>query len=99
MVIQRYRYKIEQVARRLKAAASGKLAADGRHPMAPWPQQDGSLPSLWTRGQWKGYLNNVEDTAGAIAYVENNPIKEGKRPQRWGFVVPFRGFASGSGLE
>jgi REP-associated tyrosine transposase len=99
MVIERYRYKIEQVVRRLKAAASIRLAADKRHPMARRPGEDGSLPTPWTRGQWKGYLNSVEETVRAIAYVEKNPTKEGKRPQQWSFVVPFRGFASGSGLE
>ena len=35
------------------------------------------------------YLDTAEDVVRAIRYVENNPIKEGKKPQRWSFVVPY----------
>jgi hypothetical protein len=27
--------------------------------------------------------------ARAVRYVEDNPLKEGKRRQRWSFVVPY----------
>jgi len=38
---------------------------------------------------WKVFLNSVADSERAIRYVENNPVKEGKRPQRWPLVIPF----------
>lgn len=89
MVIGRYHYPIETVVRLLKAEASAELNATGLHPMGDWPQLDGSLPSPWARNCWKVFLNTDDDIARAIQYVENNPIKDGKRPQRWSFVTPF----------
>jgi hypothetical protein len=40
----------------------------------------------FARGEWKVYLDTEEEVRRAIAYVEENPLKEGKRRQRWGFV-------------
>ena len=65
------------------------LAQDGRHPMARWPKSDGALPTPWAEKCWKVFLDAAEDMARAIRYVEDNPCKEGKRPQRWSFVTPF----------
>ena len=48
-----------------------------------------SLPSPWARNCWKVFLDSAADVERAMRYVENNPIKEGKRPQRWSFVTPF----------
>ncbi len=89
MVIGRHHYHVESVVRLLKAEASSELAACGLHPMAEWPGPDGSLPSPWARGRWKVFLNDEDDMARAIPYVEDNPVKEGKRRQRWSFVIPF----------
>jgi REP element-mobilizing transposase RayT len=89
MVIGRYRYKVETVIRLLKAEATTEMIRDGRHPLVQWPRSDGSLPSPWADGRWKVFLNSDADIVRAIRYVEDNPIKEGKRPQRWSFVVPF----------
>ena len=47
LVVGRYRYRVEQVVRLLKAEASTELAAVGRHPLAAWPNRAGSLPSPW----------------------------------------------------
>jgi hypothetical protein len=33
------------------------------------------------------YLNSVQDIQRAMRYVENNPMREGHKPQRWGFVT------------
>jgi hypothetical protein len=35
------------------------------------------------------FVDSTEDVVRAIRYVENNPVKEGKRRQRWSFVEPF----------
>jgi REP element-mobilizing transposase RayT len=89
MVLGRYRYSVETMVRLLKAEATTELINDGRHPLAAWPEKDGSLPSPWARKRWKVFLNDDADIVRAIRYVEENPIKEGKRPQRWSFVTPF----------
>jgi REP element-mobilizing transposase RayT len=89
MVLGRYRYRVETMVRLFKAEATTELVKDGRHPLARWPQQDGSLPSPWAVGRWKVFLYTDADIVRAIRYVEENPIKEGKRPQHWSFVVPF----------
>jgi hypothetical protein len=34
-------------------------------------------------------LEDEEDLFRSINYVGQNPEKEGKKPQRWSFVVPF----------
>jgi hypothetical protein len=35
------------------------------------------------------YLHTEEEVARAVQYVENNPVKDGKRIQKWSFVTPF----------
>jgi hypothetical protein len=47
------------------------------------------MPTPWCRNCWKVFLDSVEDVFRAIEYVEQNPPKEGKRRQRWSFIVPF----------
>jgi hypothetical protein len=80
---------VEQTVRLLKAEASTTLAAQGLHPLAQWRLTDGTLPTPWARGRWKVFLDCLEDVYRAIRYVEENPLKEGKPPQRWSFVTPF----------
>ena len=55
----------------------------------------GSQPAAWARGQWKVYLDDEEAIENAIQYVEANPGKEGKPPQKWSFVMPFCGLDKG----
>jgi REP element-mobilizing transposase RayT len=89
LVLCRYRYAVETMVRLLKAEATRQLIKDGRHPLARSQLPDGSVPSPWERKRWKVFLDDDEGIVAAIAYVEQNPIKEGKRPQHWQFVVPF----------
>jgi REP element-mobilizing transposase RayT len=83
------RHKVETMVRLLKAEATTNLITDGRHPLTAYPLPDATLSSPWAHRRWKVYLNTDEEIIRAIEYVENNPIKEGKRRQRWPFVVPF----------
>jgi len=89
LVLGRYRFKIEQVVNLLKGAATSRLAECGLHPLQQHRRSDGRLPPMWTRREWKVFLDSVDDIEGAIRYVEENPVKEGKRRQRWSFVTPF----------
>jgi REP element-mobilizing transposase RayT len=89
LVIGRHTYVIEQVVRLLKQAATNRLLADGRHPFKRLP--DGRLPSAWGQDFRKVFLFTTEEVFDRIRYVEENPVKECKRRQRWPFVVPYLG--------
>ena len=89
LVVTRHRFPIEQVANLLKGQATKSLTKAGLQPFQAQPYRDGTLPSPWARKFWKVFLTTDEDILRAIRYVENNPLKEGKRRQRWGFVVPW----------
>jgi hypothetical protein len=52
------------------------------HPLAAHRQPDEDRPpKMWARGEWKVYLDSINDIVRAIRYVENNPLKEGKKRQ------------------
>ncbi len=89
MVIARHTYEVEQIVNLLKGEATRHLLADDLHPFSKHRSSEGKLPKCWAQGEWKVFLNNEADIRRAIAYVEENPIKEGKPRQRWPFVMPF----------
>ena len=79
--------KVEQLVIQLKSAATRQLEREGIHPMAPWKREGERVLKCWARGEWKVYLD-PEDVLRAIQYVEDNPLKEGKKRQNCSFVVP-----------
>ncbi|MCC7146601.1 MAG: transposase [Phycisphaeraceae bacterium] len=89
LVIGRHRYDIEQLINLLKGAATRQLTAEGLHPFADLPYASGRLPSPWARCCWRKYLRYPAEVRHAITYVQQNPLKDGKRPQRWRFVKTF----------
>ena len=89
MVVPRHRYSIEQVANLLKGQATRELSEQGLHPLADQPYENGKIPSPWARKPWSKFLTYNHEIVRAIRYVEDNPLKEGKRRQRWAFVTPF----------
>lgn len=91
LVVGRHRCAIEKVMELLKGAATTRLMHTGVHPFQQSPYRNGRLPSAWTRHGWCVYLSTDEDVRRAIWYVENNPVKEGKRAQRWSFVASYVG--------
>jgi REP element-mobilizing transposase RayT len=91
LVIARHTYKVEQVCNLLKGEATKQLKAASLHPQQGFQREGGRLPSLWAEGQWKVYLDNEEAINEAVHYVEENPVKEGRPPQRWSFVTAFGG--------
>jgi REP element-mobilizing transposase RayT len=70
----------------LKGRATQRLAADGLHPLANYHEMDGTLPSPWARNSWVVYVFSEEHLLQAIRYVNQNPLKEGKKCQTWSFV-------------
>ena len=87
VVIARDNRRVERIVGHLKIRATQQLLADRRHPLADHANSDSALPSPWGRRAWQVYLDNVQDLAHAIAYVQDNPAKEGKPPQHWAFVT------------
>ena len=95
LVLGRHRYKIEYACNLLKGAATRELTQAGLHPLSHHRDENGKLPCMWNSKQWIQYLDSEEAVYNAIAYVENNPIKEGKRKQAWSCVSPFEGVSKG----
>jgi REP element-mobilizing transposase RayT len=94
-VLGRHRYKIEYAANLLKGEATRRLADLGLHPMSDFRDATGRLPSMWGENQWKIYLDTEEAIENAIRYVEENPLRENLKPQKWSFVTPFEGIPLG----
>ena len=83
LVARRYARSVGRIVGHLKGRATQRLVADGL-----WPEQ---RPPVWAGRGWKVFLDTLEDVRRAIAYVEENPLKEGNPRQRWSFVTPFDG--------
>lgn len=83
MVIARHERSIGRITGHLKTRALQQLSdAD------LWP--DDHRPLWGDRGRHV-FLDSHERVLAAIRYVERNPLKEGKRRQKWSFVVPYAG--------
>jgi REP element-mobilizing transposase RayT len=82
-LIRRHRDYSEQMIDLLQQA-SRQAVIDARRRPTEHP--------VWGGPGWKVFLNTREDMERTIAYIENNPIKAGLPPQRWGFVTPYDGW-------
>ncbi len=91
LVLARSRFSAEQMSNFLKGSATKALRERQLDPMAAYAKPDEKPLSPWGERRWKVYLYSAEAIQNAIAYVNENPIKEGKPPQTWSFVEPFRG--------
>jgi len=78
---------IEQTVIQLKAAATRQLIDEHRHPFQSERTAGGKTPKCFARGGWKVFLD-PPDVPRAVCYVEQNPVKEGLKRQRWNFVTP-----------
>lgn len=88
LVLGRHQLSAEQMMIALKGGATQQLLKEGIHPLSAIAKRGDRLPQVFARSGWKVFLDSPRDIERAIAYVENNPIKEGKPPQRWSFVTP-----------
>ena len=95
LVVARHTYKVEQMAKLLKGAATTQIIKDKRHPLEKHKGANGSLPHMWAESQWKVYLDSEEQIVTAIRYVNENPEREGKKGQHWSFISLFRGLEAG----
>jgi REP element-mobilizing transposase RayT len=81
LVIGRRAGNIRRIVGHLKARATRLLRLRGQWPADARP--------LWGEHGWTVFLNDADAVERAIQYVQDNPIKEGKRFQRWSFVTEF----------
>ena len=91
LVIARHQYKVEQVANLMKGAATRRLMELDNHPLAEYAKNGSRPPRMWAERRWKVYLDSDEGIENAIAYVLDNPVKEGKPVQNWSWLSPYRG--------
>jgi REP element-mobilizing transposase RayT len=89
LVVGRPAMPVERLVIQLKGDATQQLEREGIHPLAAWKVDGQRVPKCWVRGQWKVFLD-PEDVPRAIGYVENNPLKEGKKKQTWSFASAYR---------
>jgi REP element-mobilizing transposase RayT len=88
-VVGRHERDAEHIMGHLKFAATRRLIECGLHPFRSFRTTSALVPTMWTKRGWKVFLDSAEDIDRAVNYVNENPAKEGKRPQRWSFVQPF----------
>ena len=93
LVIGAHLRSYEQIVSHLRSHATRQLRTEGVHPMAAFTMADGRIPSLWAEGLWKVYCFDEGHIKNAIGYVEKNPEREGKVPQKWSFVVACPGIS------
>lgn len=93
LVVGYHRRSIRRIVGHLKGRASQQLFADGLHPFREIHKGNSPLPSPWARNSWCVYIFDESHLRQAIRYVEENPLKEGKRRQRWSFVRRYGGGA------
>jgi REP element-mobilizing transposase RayT len=84
LVVRRHQRLFEQITGPMKGRATQQLRADGIHPYRGYAE----VPSPWAESLWKVFCDNDAHVNNAIDYVEQKPITEGNRAQRWSFVVP-----------
>ena len=88
LVLARLERDLDTVVTHLKSKATMSLRDKNNHPFERFAV-GGSPPACWSRGCWKVYLDSPETVREAIDYVEQNPLKEGKRLQKWSFVKQY----------
>jgi len=95
LVLARTGKSCESMTNFLKGEATKELNRQSLHPLAAHAEH-GRTPQPWARKHWQVYLNSEQSIDNAIAYVNDNPIKENKPAQHWPCVTPFTGLDGGT---
>ena len=90
VVIASHAREITVIAGHLKSAATRALTEAAIHPLANCIGKRGTLPTPWSEGCWKVFIDSADQRDAAIRYVERHPAKERLPPQRWTFLTPLR---------
>jgi REP element-mobilizing transposase RayT len=83
----------DELSQRLKGRATKALVATKMHPFLAEMDADGQVPKCWQEKQWPVLKFTPASVRQAITYVEDNPLKEGKKRQTWPFVIRYTGDA------
>ena len=75
------------IAGHLKSCATRALTNANIHPLKDHTSKRGGLPTPWSEGCWKVFIDEPDQLGQAIRYVERHPEKEGLPRQRWECVV------------
>jgi REP element-mobilizing transposase RayT len=94
LVLARTGKSCETMTNFLKGEATRELNQRSLHPLANYSEH-GRTPQPWARNHWQVYLDSEQAIENAIAYVNENPVKEGKSAQDWACVSPFAGIPGG----
>jgi hypothetical protein len=87
LVLERHQRDPEVIAGHLKSHATRELTRRGIHPLNGHVGKRGGLPTPWSEGCWKVFIDDNEQLKTAITYVERHAEKEGLPRQDWEFVV------------
>lgn len=88
MVVQRHANPAERIIGHMKGRATRRLLEAGKHPFQQHIVASDARISCWVSRGWKVFLDCEEDVHRAIEYVNQNPVRDGKKHQHWSFVVP-----------
>jgi hypothetical protein len=86
LVMKAHERDITVIAGHLKAQATRSLTDAGIHPLHGFTGKRGGLPTPWSEGCWKVFIDDLEQLRVAIAYVQAHPRKEHLPDQHWEFV-------------
>jgi REP element-mobilizing transposase RayT len=86
VLIRKHRHKAEQMIDNLQQA--------GRRCMIDRGRRDPIHP-VWGGPGWKVYLETQDGIRRVAKYIERNPMKAGRPPQHWPFVVHYDGWMPG----
>jgi REP element-mobilizing transposase RayT len=81
LVVRAHRRTPSKIAGHLKSRATQHL-----HKSTVWG--DLARP-VWGEKCWKVYLDEPDDVAEAVDYVDQNPLRDGLPAQHWPFIVPW----------
>ncbi len=81
LVVARHQQDVRRIATHVKSPATRQLKKEGLWPDSP--------RSIWAKNGWSVFLFEVAEVRRTIRYVEQNPVRDGKRKQSWSFVVPY----------
>lgn len=85
MVFEQDTAAMDKTVSRIKAAGTNSLVSENMHPLQNFRGPAGGFPKCFARGSWLQCLE-ANEVQPAIQYLRDNPVKEGKREQSWGFV-------------
>ncbi len=88
LVFSRHERPITMIAGHLKTRATRELNACGVNPLSADVAGHDNLPSPWSEGCWKVFIDDDEQLNAAMRYVKGHASKEGLPEQTWDLLRP-----------